>query len=389
MSRWQSRVVIVGIGETTFTPAADGVSGELLTVEAIEAAAVDAGISAPEIDGIVKYSYDGTMSDSDLARVMGMKDVTFSAEIPHGGGSCCSLIRTAGAAIQSGLARTVVCYRTVVGRQWIQQMAAPDRTRPYYADAKWYLRPAGSRSYLDVFALLFSEHQSRYGTRKEHLGALAVAARRQARNHANAVLTVPLSMEEYLSEALLAGALSASDDYAEADGSVAVIITSEERAAHLPGATVDILATAEAGGAYVHGYWELAPLREDPLSSSASRVAERLYAQSGLSPDDVDVALLYDCTTVAELQLLEECRLIPRGEPDVVLEADFGIRRVPVNPHGGHLAGGYLHGFSQVAEAARQVRGTASNQVPGAQVALVVGPPMGTSSGAILVPGQR
>lgn len=378
------RAAIAGVAETAFAPPAPLRSGEQLTLEAVVAAAADAGISVKDIDGICKYSYDGCVSDVDLARTLGLGDVRFSVEVPHGGGSCGSLIQAAAVAVRSGIANHVVCYRTVVAHQWFAQMAGPDRGRPYYFDAKRYLRPHGIRSYVDAFALLFAEHAARYGTRREHLGALAIAARVQASRHDNALLTNPLTLDEYLAAPPVSGELSALDDLVQVDGSVAVVVTSERRAADLAGAAVPVLAVADAGGAAAGGYWELAPLRSEPFETMAGRVAARLYKQAGITPHDVDVALLYDCTTVAELQLLEEYNLIQRGGVDAVLEPGFGDSVLPINTHGGHLAGGYLHGFSHVAEGIRQMRGTAANQVPGAQIALIGGPPMAATSGLVL-----
>jgi acetyl-CoA acetyltransferase len=277
-----------------------------------------------------------------------------------------------------------VCYRTVVADQWFRQMATADRARPYYYDAKRYLRPAGLRTYGDMFALLFAEHAARYGTERHHLGALAIAARNQASRHDNAVLKTPLTIDEYLLEPPLTGVLSRFDHLVQVDGSVAVVVTTADRAADLTGTAVPILAVAESGGAPSSGYWELAPLRPDPMRTAAGAVADRLYGKAGVTASDIDVTLLYDCTTVCELMVLEEYGLIARGEPDAVLTEGFGKTVVPVNPHGGNLAGGYVHGFSQVAEAVRQMRGEACNQVRDAELALIAGPPSNGSSGAIL-----
>jgi acetyl-CoA acetyltransferase len=376
--------VVVGVGETKFEHPDERRSGEALTYAAITSAAADAGIPVASIDGICKYSYDGVVSDTDLARELGFREVRYSIEVPHGGGSCGSVLQAAVMAVQTGVCEHVVCYRTVVAMQWFRQMQVPDRARPYYFDAKFYLRPAGFKAYQDMFAALFAEHSARFGTRREHLGTLAIAAREHALRHDNAALDEKLTMDDYLAAPSLWGSLSHFDDLTQVDGSVALIITSAERAADLSGSAVPILAVGESSGPFQGGYWEQIFLRPDPFDDPTGRLAKRLYGELGISATDIDVSLLYDCTTMCELMALEQYGLIPRGQPDAVLQPGFGGTLVPVNTHGGNLAGGYIHGFSQVAEGVRQMRGQASNQVSGAELALIGGPPTAASSAAIL-----
>jgi acetyl-CoA acetyltransferase len=324
------------------------------------------------------------VSDMDLSRALGLNDVRISVEIPHGGGSLGSVLQVASLAVNAGVAKYVVCYRTVVGEKWFRQMANADATRPYYFDAKYYLRPAGLKGYLDAFALLFAEHSARYGTRRDHLGSLVVASRANARRHDNSVIDEQLTLDDYLSAPLVSGELSALDDAVHTDGSAAVIVTSADRAADLSGSAVPILAVRESNGMYQSGYWELTSLRPDPFEGGVTTVAKELYAQAGISASDIDVSLLYDCTSVTKLLSIEEYGLIPRGEPDAVLQPGFGEKIVPINPHGGNLSGGYLHGFTSITEAARQMRGNAANQVPGAKIALIGSPTSTPASAALL-----
>ena len=122
-------------------------------------------------------------------------------------------------------------------------------------------------------------------------------------------------------------------------------------------------------------------------SAGGSHTARRLYAQAGVEPGDIDVALLYDHFSPLVVMQLEDYGFCPRGEGGAFVEAG-AIRRdgsIPVNPHGGHLSEAYVIGMTHIREAVQQLRGTAANQIDGARLALVTGGPAPIPmSGAIL-----
>jgi acetyl-CoA acetyltransferase len=106
----------------------------------------------------------------------------------------------------------------------------------------------------------------------------------------------------------------------------------------------------------------------------------RLFAEAGVSRSDIDVAEFYDATSYMPLRSLESYGFVPDGQAwrYVTEEGTGPDSPLPVNTHGGHLSEAYLHGMNGVLEAVRQLRGTACNQVPGAEVALV-GAPAGSA----------
>jgi acetyl-CoA acetyltransferase len=117
---------------------------------------------------------------------------------------------------------------------------------------------------------------------------------------------------------------------------------------------------------------------DEYASSGHRRVAKRLYQMAGLGPGDVDVALLYDHFSPMVLMQLEDYGFCPVGESGPFV-ADGNIRykggTIPVNTHGGNLSEAYIIGMTHVREGVEQLRGTAVNQVPGAEVVLVTGGP--------------
>ena len=93
-------------------------------------------------------------------------------------------------------------------------------------------------------------------------------------------------------------------------------------------------------------------------------VGNQLWAQSGLTSQDMQAAVLYDHFTPLVLPQLEELGFCGRGEArDFITDGHLDPGgRVPLNTHGGQLGEAYLHGMNGIAEAVRLVRGTSVNQ---------------------------
>ena len=148
-----------------------------------------------------------------------------------------------------------------------------------------------------------------------------------------------------------------------------------------------ILASAHGGigrwGPAIFNYFQMPD--EDFASSGHRPVAKRLYEMAGVGPHDVDVALLYDHFSPMVIMQLEDYGFCPIGEGGPFV-ADGNIRwptgTIPVNTHGGNLSEAYIIGMTHVREAVEQLRGTAVNQVEGAEIALVTGGPPA-------LPGER
>jgi acetyl-CoA acetyltransferase len=171
----------------------------------------------------------------------------------------------------------------------------------------------------------------------------------------------------------------------ESDGAVALVVTSLERARDLPQPAVLIKAAAQGSGPdqYVMNSYYRDDLTGLPEMGVVGR---QLWQRSGLSPVDIRTAVLYDHFTPYVLMQLEELGFCGRGEaPGFVAGGAIEIGGVlPLNPHGGQLGEAYIHGMNGIAEAVRQVRGTAVNQVPGDGPVLVTAGTGVPTSGLIL-----
>jgi len=239
-----------------------------------------------------------------------------------------------------------------------------------------------------TMAMLARRHMHLYGTRREAFGEVVIASRESAFSRATAIRRKKLTMDEYMAAPMLSDPLCRLDFCLETDGALAFIVTSAERARDLRQKPVYIAASAH-GGARDWGrsfFWLNMP-DEVFASAGSAHTAGRLYAQAGITPQDIDVALLYDHFSPLVVMQLEDYGFCKPGEGGPFVESG-AIRlngSIPVNPHGGHLSEAYVIGMTHIREAVEQLRGTAVNQISDARYALVSGGPAPIPiSGAIL-----
>jgi acetyl-CoA acetyltransferase len=171
----------------------------------------------------------------------------------------------------------------------------------------------------------------------------------------------------------------------ESDGGVALVVTSTERARDLRQSPAVI--TAAAQGATFDGETMTSYYRDDLLGlPEMGVVGDRLWRMSGLRPDDVSTAFLYDHFTPFVLMQLEELGFCQRGEAKewATIERLSVGGELPINTNGGQLGEAYIHGMNGITECVRQVRGTACNQVDTVEHALVTAGTGVPTSGLIL-----
>jgi acetyl-CoA acetyltransferase len=224
-----------------------------------------------------------------------------------------------------------------------------------------------------------------FGTDERQLGAIAVAARERANANPGAQMhDRALTMDDYLAGRMISSPLRLFDYCLETDGACAVVVTSAERAADGPHPPALIRAVAQGGAAQLQGGMLYPTLMRESLTTQTSAaVAGTLYRRAGLGPDDIPVAQFYDCFTITVLLQLEDYGFCPKGEggPFAASGALDKGGRLPINTSGGHLSEGYIHGMNHIVEGVRQIRGTSTSQIAGADVCLVTsGLPVATSA---------
>jgi acetyl-CoA acetyltransferase len=365
----QDAAAIVGIGQTEFAKQIDRPESQL-ACEAVVAALRDAGIAPSEVDGLSSYTME-TTDEVTMAKNIGAGDVTYFSQVGYGGGAGCAAVGHAAMAIATGQADVVVAWRSrkrgaATSRPW----ASTPTSLPI--QAQW-TRPHGLLRPVDEVAMLARRYLHEYGGGREQLAEVAMAIRAHAnRNPAAMMYDKPMSLDDYMSARFISEPLCLFDNCLETDGALAVVLVSAERAkdcAQPP-------ALVHAFGQGLHRQHEAMVnyYCEDPLTGPAWTCARKLWSQSELGPDDVDVAQIYDAFTPLILLSLEGYGFCQRGEAgDFVMEGNlrWGSGSLPTNTSGGGLSEAYVHGFNLITEGVRQMRGTSTSQVAGAGTCLV------------------
>jgi acetyl-CoA acetyltransferase len=365
----QDAAAIVGIGQTEFAKQIDRPEGQL-AAEAVVAALRDAGIEPREVDGLSSFTME-TTDEVTMAKNIGAGDVTYFSQVGYGGGAGCATIGHAAMAIATGQAEVVVAWRS---RKRGARGSRPWATAPSRLpiQAQW-TRPFGLLRPVDEVAMLTQRYLHEFGGGREQLAEVAMAIRAHAnRNPAALMYDKPMSFDDYMSARFISEPLCLFDNCLETDGALAAVLVSAERARDC----AQPAALVHAFGQGLHRQHEsmVNYYCEDPLMGPAWACAEKLWSQSELGPEDVDVAQIYDAFTPLILLSLEGYGFCKRGEAgDFVLDGNlrWGTGSLPTNTSGGGLSEAYVHGFNLITEGVRQLRGTSTAQVEGARTCLV------------------
>jgi acetyl-CoA acetyltransferase len=374
---------IVGIGATEFSK--DSGRSELrLAVEAVRAALDDAGLTASEVDGLVTFTMD-TNAEIAVARELGAGELSFFSQVGYGGGAACATVHQAAMAVATGAAEVVVCYRALNERSGRRFGQVSREAATAGVDNGWHY-PMGIGTPAATVAMVARRYQHTYGATSEDFGRVAVADRRHAATNPDAwFYERPITLAEHQASRWIAEPLRLLDCCQESDGAVALVVTSTSRARDLRQPPVAIRAAAQGSGA---DQFVMTSYYSDDLTGLPAMgvVGRQLWRQSGFAPSDVRVAILYDHFTPYVLMQLEELGFCGRGEaPGFIADGAIELGgRLPINTHGGQLGEAYIHGMNGIAEAVRQVRGTAANQVDGDGPVLVTAGTGVPTSGLVL-----
>ena len=362
-----ARVTIAGVGELP-QGRSDAPNTMALHERLAGLALADAGITLDDVDALLTVS---PRSDPYLIHAAALAEhlaiepaVAWTLEA--GGAAPAAMVETARGLIAAGTARTVLVVAADMPLGGVSRnayVATLGEAGPVHPDIE---RPYGP-SVPAMFATVACAHRERYGTRAEHLGAVAVQNRKAAALHPNAHYREPIDLDAYLASRMIADPLRLLDCAPVSDGGGAIVVTTAERA----GARG--VALLGSGFSATHLHLSAAP---SLTAFGAGAALERALGQAGFGRSAVDLALVYDCFTIALLVNLEDLGFAAAGAAgSAYAEGRFGPGgALPVNPHGGLLSHGHPGGMGQLVEAVVQLRGEAGQrQVPAARVALVHG----------------
>lgn len=365
----KDRTAIVGVGQTRFAKSLPGSETEL-ALQAIKAALDDAGLEPSAVDGLVKYSLE-TSSEVDIARNLGTGDITFFGEIGYGGGGGCATVGHAALGVATGRCEVAVAWRSRKrgareSRLWAQAGQRGSRS------ADWY-RPWGLLRPVDQVAIIARRYMHDYGATRDHLANVALAERMHANRNPCAVMyDRELTRKEYFDARWISEPLCLYDNCLETDGALAVVVVSADRAKDCRQPPVYVHSSGQgfhAQDQVMTNYHSV-----DPLIGPSWSCAKALWREADFGPSDVDVAEIYDAFTPLIPLSLEGYGFCGRGEGASFTEAgnicwpDGGL---PINTSGGGLSEAYVHGYNLIVEGVRQMRGSSTCQVAGANTCLV------------------
>lgn len=385
----ERRAVLSGVGQSAIGRQL-AQSPLSLTLDAIQAAVADAGLTMDDIDGLATYPgmtlnfAPGFVGPDvyDVQDALGLQ-LGWHHGTPQGAAQIAPLVHAV-MAVAAGLCRHAVVFRTVTESSG--QAAGPrsglGAKLNEVEGPMSMLLAVGAVSAANWAAFHAARHMHEYGTTREQLGAIAITARMHAASNPDAIFTKPLSMEDYLNARLISRPLGLFDCDVPIDACTAVVVSAADTTADLR-APVRIEAM---GTAMRHRpLWEQ---WEDLTTMAAHDVAEQMWGRTDLGPADVDVAQLYDGFTVFTLLWLEAMGFCGRGEAGAFIGDGSSLTvggALPWNTYGGQLSAGRLHGYGYVVEAVRQLRGEGLGvQVPDAEIA-AVGIGGGTVAGCLLL----
>ncbi|GIH77775.1 thiolase C-terminal domain-containing protein [Planobispora longispora] len=358
----RDRAAVAGIGMTALTRESGRTELEL-AVEASRAACADAGIEPGEVDAVLSYHMNDSAPVVQVASALRIEPLGWHNDITGGGTQAASILGEAAMLIAAGLARTVLVYRALNGRSGTRMNTVS--TGPQ----ERFTVPYGMAGPIPMFALAAQRYLHETGLTQEHLHAVVAQSRENAAANPRALRRDPLSLEDYLSRPYVCSPLRTVDCCQETDGACALVVRDVRLAPEAPR-----IHTVVRGGGPGCSAMDRAP---DVTGIFSGHLAPLLWERSGMKPGEVDVALLYDAYSWLVPRQLEDFGLVARAEL-----GEFLLRRghAGVNPHGGLLSEGYVHGLNNVAQAVRELRA-------GRRTALVTGFGGSYGSAALLTRG--
>ncbi|MFF5259956.1 thiolase [Actinomadura viridis] len=364
--RLRGGTAIVGVAESDLGEVGPDVTALDLVAQAAGRALDDAGLTIGDVDGLFGHSAFFPMPTVVMAEHLGIRP-RHSDSTATGGSSFVAHLRHAAAAIDAGL-----CEVALIVYGSTQRSASGGLVSSGRSFLPSYETPFRPRLPVSAYALAAARHFHEFGTTREHLAEVAVAARRWARLNPVAFARDDLTIDDVLGSRMVSSPLTVRDCCLVTDGGGAVVVTSAERARDLRRPPVYYLGGAEA-------QWHMNISQMPDLTvTAASETGPRAFELAGLRPADVDVVQLYDAFTINVLLFLEDLGFCEKGAAGDFVSGG-GVApggHLPVNTNGGGLS--YCHpgmyGIFLLIEAARQLRGEAGDrQVAGAHVALVHG----------------
>jgi len=364
-------VAVVGIGQSRFGIRSDASLREL-AFEAVKACLEDVGVQLAEVESMVVSVASDELSfalqpSAQVTDYIGFHPKpSFRVEAACASGSMA--VRAGWMNVASGLADLVL----VVGAEKMTEVPTPIATEVLgrAGDSLWEY-PFGM-TFPGYYALIAQAHMAKYGTTEAQLAAVAVKNHYYGALNPYAHMRKEITLEKALSSFVVASPLKLYDCCLISDGGAAILLAAEMVAKRLRKNPIWLRGLGLGTGSLSLAH------REDLTTLGASvEAARQAYDMAGVGPKEIDVAVVHDCFTIAEIVAYEDLGFCPKGEGGPLVEdrQTYIGGRIPVNVDGGLKSKGHpigTTGVSMAVEITKQLRGEAETgrQVPNAEIGL-------------------
>ena len=303
--KFARETAIVGIGATEFSKNSGRTPMQLAT-ECSLLACQDAGLDPSQINGISVFSAEKN-TEIEVARNLGIPELTFFSMIHHGGGAPGGVIQQAAMAVHSGVADYVLVYRAFNERSWHRFGGGVQgrHQSPEAFDVSFsWSSPFGLLTPASWVAMYARRYMHQYGATSEDFGRIAVTDRKHAANNPAAFFyQKPITIEDHQNSRFIVEPLHLLDCCQESDGGQALIVTTLEKAKDLKEKPAVIAAAAQ--GVAKDQHMMKSYYREDIAGiPEMGVVARQLWESTGLGPQNIQTAVIYDHFTPLALSLI-------------------------------------------------------------------------------------
>jgi len=354
-------VAVVGVAESDLGRVPDHTTPTDLMAQAVTRALDACGLRLEDVDGLFVTTSQLRMGPVALAEYLGIRPRVFDGT-NIGGSSFQAHLAHAHLALQAGLCDVAVIAYGSTQRSVSRAAASPREYNPWETP----YRPILPTS---AYALAAARHMHEYGTTREQLAEVAVAARAWALKNPVAWEKEPLTIDAVLSSRMISTPLTVRDCCLVTDGGGAMVLVRADRARDL-----DVVPAYVLGHGNALSHLSISSM-PDLTTTAAVQSGAAAFAMAGAGPAEMDVTILYDAFTITPILFLEDLGYCAKGEGGAFVQggAIAPGGRLAVNTNGGGLS--YCHpgmwGILGMIEAVRQVQGVCgARQVPGARMAL-------------------
>jgi len=382
----KDKTAIVGMGVVPFSTNI-GRTEWYTACQCIKLAADDAGVNIYDIDGMVKNVDDGP-DPSYVQKGLGIDNLAYHSESHWGTSAMMNAVQ----AVASGSSNYCVYYQPA------HRVSGPEKSISDYRVAREmrddsldlirydFFSPFGLIGQPGYVAMMYRRYMHEFGVKPEQVGWVPVVASENAAKNPNAIFfDKPITIDDYLNSPMVADPIRKLDCAPKVDGAIAIIVTTPEKARDLKQKPVII--SSSAAGMAPEGQFHTSYTRDIITElPEMKNMGDELFRIAGVSRKDIKAVMLDDCFSPYVPMQLEALGFCNKGEGADFIEGGDRIRvggELPVNTDGGSIGQGRLD-MTRIIEAVRQIRGTSTNQVAGADMVLVASGAGGPADGLIL-----